>query len=74
MDIKATKVHLLESNQGHCRYMVSVHHYQDEVMMNPVCVQLLPGEEHVCLLPEHPAPKVGTLRLRPAPADPQHTV
>lgn len=56
--------------------------FQYQVMMNPVCVcvcapvcgQLLPGEEHVCLLPEHPASEIGTLRVRPAPPDSQHTV
>lgn len=36
--------------------------------------QLLPGEEHVCLLPQHPAAEVRALCLRPAPPDTQHSV
>lgn len=53
------------------------HHELRPVWVNvytPICVQLLPGKEHVCLLPEHPASEVRALCVCPAPPDPQHTV
>lgn len=36
--------------------------------------QLLPGEEHVCLLLEYPASEVRALRVRAAPPDVKHSV
>lgn len=36
--------------------------------------QLLFGEEHVCVFPQHPAAEVGPVRLCAAPADAQHPV
>lgn len=43
------------------------------LLVSYVCDQFLPGEEHVCLLLEHPPSEVWTLRVCPAPPDPQYT-
>lgn len=48
---------------------VHFHKTTDTVRFSP---QLLPGEEHVRFLLEHPAAEVRPLRVRSAAADPEH--